>query len=87
MKYKIGFTVMSLSEFTNHSYFNWFFFLQQGRGIFGNFEKSKLNPIPNKNDDSGVSCKQWQILINLLLPKVINMKLLPVISLHYPANR
>ena len=34
------------------------FFLQQGRGIFGNFEKSKLNPIPNKNDDSGVSCKQ-----------------------------
>ena len=26
MKYKIGFTEMSLSEFTNHSYFNWFFF-------------------------------------------------------------
>ena len=34
-----------------------FFFLQQGKGISGNFEKSKLNPIPSKKDNSEVSFK------------------------------
>ena len=52
MKCKIGFIVMSSSEFINHS-----FFLQQGKGISGNFEKSKLNPIPSKKDNSEVSFK------------------------------
>ena len=50
---------MSSSEFINHSCdvgFN-FFFLQQGKGISGNFEKSKLNPIPSKKDNSEVSFK------------------------------
>ena len=51
---------MSSSEFINHSCdvgFNFFFFLQQGKGISGNFEKSKLNPIPSKKDNSEVSFK------------------------------
>ena len=60
MKCKIGLIVMSSSEFINHSCdvgFNLFFFLQQGKGISGNFEKSKLNPIPSKKDNSEVSFK------------------------------
>ncbi|KAJ7392050.1 Rab3 GTPase-activating protein catalytic subunit [Desmophyllum pertusum] len=32
----------------------------KGKGIFGNFEKSKLNPIPNKKDDTHQREGTWE---------------------------
>ena len=42
MKYKIGFNVMSLSEFTNHSYFNWFFFFNREEEYLGILRRVNL---------------------------------------------
>lgn len=52
-------------------------FLYQGKGVFGNFEKSKLNPIPNKKDD--VSLEDLDVInfnfcFNTLMYNLYNIK-------------
>lgn len=52
-------------------------FLYQGKGVFGNFERTKLNPIPNKKDD--VSLEDLDVInfnfcFNTLMYNLYNIK-------------